>query len=596
VARFPWTRRTTLDETVNTAPVLAPPRGYTFGVPVGGTTEYNQTSTGSGDGTDRRTTLESLYQSYLACPWSSACVDTIARTITAGGLEVVWDGGDEDVDAPEAPPAVLALRALLGYVNPTEDIRQLMRGVLSDLLVFGDAFLEVVWLFDQPVALYSLDAPSMAIIADEHGTIEKYVQVTEAGQRAEFETREVIHFSLDTPRSGLTGVSPTQKALLPITTWLFTAAVLKEVMRKGDPVNIHADFPTEMSEDDIKKWRSQYAVRNLGPRNVGVPITTRGGATVNELKLYAVESYLKTKNQARDEIVSTYGVPPSKVGIIESGNLGGGTGTEQDKTFRVNTCGPTAEAVLEKLVWHLMRVGFGVGPEWLMRFGDIDWRDDKVVDDISSQRLRDGRWTLNRSRADIGEPPVEGGDEAVLIDRQNLVLWSDMADMSAATVAGKDKAPAPTLAGAAAASAQPVPADGPVDPAVPAASGEEAPKESVLPAALIEVYRARRLLALETFPTIDVAETHTAPEPPPVPVEVHFHAAQPEPITVNVAAPSVNVEAPAVTVEAAQVPPAVVQVIPGSPVDITLPASPTTTRTTVTRNDYGSMTSITEPE
>jgi hypothetical protein len=51
--------------------------------------------------------------------------------------------------------------------------------------------------------------------------------------------------------------------------------------------------------------------------------------------------------------------------------------------------------------------------------------------------LRNGSWTLNRYRAEIGEPPIDGGDDAVLIDRQNLVLWSDFAAMSKATVAAK---------------------------------------------------------------------------------------------------------------------------------------------------------------
>jgi hypothetical protein len=65
---------------------------------------------------------------------------------------------------------------------------------------------------------------------------------------------------------------------------------------------------------------------------------------------------------------------------------------------------------------------------------------------------------LNRYRAEIGEPPVDGGDDAVLVDRQNLVLWADMQAMSKAMVASKG---APAVA-----AAQP-PA------ALPAAPGDE---------------------------------------------------------------------------------------------------------------------------
>lgn len=422
------------------APATAP-QGFAYGIPVGGTTEYNQG--GGGLDSDRRSMLEELYQAYLTCPWASASVDTVARTVTAGGIEVVWTGDTKDV--PPAPPNVVELRRLFDFVNQNEDIRQLMRGIISDLMVFGDAFLEVVWLGDTPVALYSLDVPSMNIIADEHGVVTGYVQVTDSNQRAKFDPREVIHFSLDTPRSGINGVSPTQKVLLPITVWLFTAATLKEVMRKGDPPVMHVDFPEETSDTTIRNWKAQHAVRNLGARNIGNPITTKGGATVNELKNYAVKEYLETLDQKRDEILSGYGVPPSKVGVIESGNLGGGTGTSQDKTFRVNTCGPVGEAVIEKIVFHLARRAFKITEEWTCRFADIDWRDDKVIDEISSSRLKDGRWTLNRARAEIGEGPVPGGDDAVIALSREVVRWEDVASYSLSAVAKNAQTAAATL-------------------------------------------------------------------------------------------------------------------------------------------------------
>lgn len=423
-----------------------PPRGYAYGIPCGGTTEYDQGGGGSGP-SDRGAALEELWDAYVACPWSSACVDAIARTITAGGVEVVWTGGDStETKAPQPPANVLALRSLLGFVNPNEDIRQLTRGLITDLEVFGDAYLEVVWLAGEPAALYSLDVPSMRTIADEHGVVTKYIQITDRGQRAEFEPHEVIHISLDSPRSGINGLSPTQKALISITTWLFAAATLKETVRKGDPVTLHVDHPSSTNENDVKRWRQQYQTQNIGPRNIGNPVTTRGGANAAVLRESNIPHYIDTKTEARDEILSTYGCPPSKVGVIESGNLGGGTGTSQDKTFRVNTCGPIAEAVMEKLIYHLAMVGFGI-IDWTMRFAEIDWRDDKTLDDIQDSRVRGGRMTINAARAEIGQPPVEGGDEAVIIDRQNMVLVRDLADLSRSIVTknegGSAAAPAP---------------------------------------------------------------------------------------------------------------------------------------------------------
>ena len=429
-----------ISESTTAGPPKVPTRqGFEAGIPSGGLTEYSQ-GIGASTQTDRRSMMQQLFEAYLACPWSWASVNAIARTITAGGLVTDWDAddGEGDQEIPDKPPEVLAMERLLAYVNPSSDIRQLVRNIITDLLVFGDAFIEVTWVGRQPVALYNLDSPTMCPIADEHGVVTRYVQITDFGQRAEFEPREVIHIALDAPRSGVFGISPTQAAMLPIVSWLFAAANGKETFRKGQPPLIHVDFPQGMQQPEMNRWLQMYAARNVGPRNLGTPIATKGGATIVELaqgKGADMEAFL---SQKRDEILAVYGVPPSKASVIESGNLGGGTGEAQDKTFRVTTCQPIAEIVLEKLNFHLARQGFGI-TGWHLKFEEIDMRDSETIEKIRDMRIRNGTWTLNRCRTEIGEPPTPGGDEAVLIDRQNLVKWADMDAMSKASIAFKLK-------------------------------------------------------------------------------------------------------------------------------------------------------------
>ncbi|BFP50018.1 hypothetical protein KCMC57_63860 (plasmid) [Kitasatospora sp. CMC57] len=425
-------------EKAGNAPARLPERtGYEYGIPDAGLTECNQRM-GAATGTDRRTMLTQLREAYLACTWSWSAINAVARTVTAGGLITDWDGDDNDgtKDIPDKPAEVLNLERMLAYCNPQEDIRQILRGVITDLLVFGDAFLEVVRVGRQPVALYSLDAPSMFPTADAHGQITGYVQVTELGQRAEFDPEDVIHISLDSPQSSIFGVSPTQAALLPIMGWLFASGTTKELFKRGNPSEIHVDMPAGTSPSDVNRWVAQYMTRNVGSRNIGTPVMTRGGATVNELNSSRTIDYLAYIDQKRDEILACYGVPPAKVGVIESGNLGGGTGEAQDRTFMVNTVQPLGELVLEKLNWHLARLGFGV-TGWKLKFGEVDMRDSETVEKIRDIRVRNGSWTLNRYRTEIGEPPVDGGNDSVLIDRENLVRWDDIDALSKANVANK---------------------------------------------------------------------------------------------------------------------------------------------------------------
>lgn len=416
--------------------------GYDSGVPRGGTSEWRKTTAVG----DRQGRMRDLYAAYIACPWASAGVGAIVRTVTAGGLQIHWDQDDNegDQEIPGQPPEVEQLKALLAWCNPTQDIIQVLSNALTDLLVYGDAFLEVTWLGGIPIALWNLDAPSTTPISDEHGTVTRYVQYTEQSQRAEFDLHEVIHVSLNDSASGVFGVSPVAKAELPITAWLWTAATLKETFRKGNPPTVHVDFP-QSQDSDALRWSGQYMVNNVGPRNIGNPIVTIRGGVVKELQDRKIETYLKAKDQLRNEILSTLGVPPAKAGVIESGNLGGGTGEEQNRTFVVTTCAHPSGLLLEKLNFHIVQQGFGI-TDWKLAFGEVDWRDSAVIETIRDQRLRNGSWTLNRYRTEIDEPPVEGGDAAVLVDRQNIVLWSSMADMSAAVISSKQKLPPPNMA------------------------------------------------------------------------------------------------------------------------------------------------------
>lgn len=471
---------------------------------------------------ERLQILNQLHQAYLTCPWVAAPVDLIARTVTAGGLEVVADSED-DGTVPTQTPEVERLKRLLKWTNPREDMVQLLRSAVIDLNLFGDAYIEVVTLLGEPVALYTLDATTMSVVADDHGEVTGYVQQVDGGggtRTAEFTPEQVIHISLDAPRGGVYGVSPAQKALLPVTAWLFAEATIKECFRRGDPPRLHVDLP-HMQDTEVQRWREQYMVFNLGPKAVGTPVLTTGGGAVSVLDPRKVTDYLDTTRQLRDEIIACFGTPPGKLGIIESGNLGGGTAEGQDKTFRVNTVIPIANLVLEKMNFHLVQQGFGIG-NFHLEFGEIDYRDSAVVENIRDIRLRNGTYTLNRVRDEVGEPPVAGGDDPILVDRQNLVMWADMDAMSKAGIASKLKGtvlepgevePGEPM-GVAKAAPVGVPTTNPEDKpglANDAIQGD-APRESVgiavpmkrLPAGWDAEYRARRARALESLPRVGI--------------------------------------------------------------------------------------------
>ncbi|MBD0743587.1 hypothetical protein BG418_18615 [Streptomyces sp. CBMA152] len=398
--------------------------GYEYGLPL----NIQNTSSLTSATSERQQVLAQLHQAYMSCNWVSACVDLIARTVTAGGLQAVPENSPTGDGTAADTPQVARLRRLMRFCNAREDMVQLLRNVATDLLLFGDAYLEVVLLLGEPVALYTLDATTMTVVADQHGEVSGYIQDVDGVRTVKFGADQVIHISLDAPRGGLYGVSPAQKALLPVTAWLFTMATLKECFRRGDPPRVHVDLGHQQ-EADVQRWREQYRVFNLGPKAVGEPVITTMGGVIQVLDQRKVADYLDADRQLRDQIIASFGVPPAKLGIIETGNLGGGTGEAQDKTFRVNTIIPIANLILEKLNFHLLMQGFGI-TDWHLEFEEIDFRDSKVVEEIREKRLHNGAYTLNRWRAEIGEPPVDGGDDPIFMERTFVADWGSMQDMA----------------------------------------------------------------------------------------------------------------------------------------------------------------------
>ena len=469
--------------------------GFEYGVPSAGVTTP---AAAKSAGQSRQQVTGELYQAYLSCPWVSTCADAVARLVTAGGLMLVPDDGDED---QTRPPGVTQLDELMRFTNDSEDMVQLVRSTVTDLLVFGDGFLELGVLAETVASLWTLDTTTVSVMADAHGNLTGYLQHVSAERTATFDPDEVIHFSLDAPRGGLYGVSPTQKLLVSITTWLFAAACLKEYYRRGMPPRLAMDLGKDTDPASAERYQQQFQARHLGPRNIGQPIITRTGAAgtaaqppIKELALDQIQQLHETMARARDEIVAGFGLSPSMVGIIESGNLGGGTGESQARTVHYGTVVPLQTLILEKFNFRLLQQAGIKG--WHFQFGEVDYRDSKTVEDIREQRLRAGAYNLNDWRAELGMDPVDGGDQNVLVgrtvDKDKLVIWADTDAYAAADRAAALAATAMSAAQAAdpEAALKPPPKLA-VVPNAPAA--DEPPADDTAKAETVPDRRAREL-------------------------------------------------------------------------------------------------------
>lgn len=115
--------------------------------------------------------------------------------------------------------------------------------------------------------------------------------------------------------------------------------------------------------------------------------------------------FLELIRYSRDCIITMFGVPPAKVDIIETGNLGTGTGESQDKNFAkvINTNCKVIEDAFNK---NLGRSGF----EELFEFIREDHENKLNRAEIEDKQLRNGTTFINEVRKGYGLEPVDWGN------------------------------------------------------------------------------------------------------------------------------------------------------------------------------------------
>ena len=108
---------------------------------------------------------------------------------------------------------------------------------------------------------------------------------------------------------------------------------------------------------------------------------------------------------ARDQIITGYGVQPSKLGIKETASLGTGTGESQDKDFKDMLNGVT-RLIEDGFNKVLGRHGF----QETFHYGDLDIENKLQRAQIEDIQLKNGTLLVNEVRNNYGLEPVPHGD------------------------------------------------------------------------------------------------------------------------------------------------------------------------------------------
>lgn len=308
-----------------------------------------------------------------------------------------------------------------------------MGQVWTDYEALGNGYLEIVPTVkgEEPAELSHVPAPETWIRLDGLGFVQQ-----KAGEYAHFRkwgvpeerfqdlhdkdplkrdgVTSIIHFSRYFPWSPFYGIP----SIMPAWNRLALAVLESEYNLQFFNNNAIPDYAVildgdweDNAEDTIREYFRTH-LKGQAHKTLAMRTPTGGKITFEKLTSDNAKegSFRLLRTDCRDEILHAHGVPPSKVGIVETGRLGGNAANEQITEYKLSIVDPGREKVTGRLN-RLIEVGFAA---------DLKFEfEEYFIDDVARNATVDGAYldrrvlTPNEVRAkrfpDL--EPLEGGDE-----------------------------------------------------------------------------------------------------------------------------------------------------------------------------------------
>src|SRR6266516_496564 len=307
-----------------------------------------------------------------------------------------------------------------------------LRATSDDLEIYGESYAEIVpgGLFPQ---LHSLDCPSITYQLDEHGTILGYTQMlTQSNKKVQFKPEQIIRWWLPSKRAKMISFSPIEKLVNPTYADKSMVDWSQMFFRKGTRPSAWIQLGPESDVEDARTFVKFYKENYTGEQNAHVPPVMWGGAQLHEYGKGPIDiDFHGGRVFSREEILAGYGVPPASIGIIESGNIGGGSGEDQDKSLRLNTVDPIKQLILEEFNQRIVVGVLGI-TDWIVNTKYADYRSDTQIVEVQQKRIFSGLSTPDEERQDSGKTPYpkEIGSIPIIVSGREVIPLERMGELA----------------------------------------------------------------------------------------------------------------------------------------------------------------------
>jgi len=368
---------------------------------------------------------ESFLELQQSNVYFDRCVCRIAEDVAGRGLRLVLAEGKEEIE--EEKKAIQQFLAKPNK-NPNESIRGIIQACVEDLEVVGWMGMEAVRSLDGLVnEVYHVPAHTLRVhksrkkYRQERGQskvwfkafgvkedINKDTGKQEKGLDEKTRANELIYYKHYYARSDYYGRPPILGAVGSVLALIgirdYNLAFFENYGVPAAIIVLEGDWEPG-SDQKLREFLDTEIRRTENAHKTMVLVTPEGcKATwiplVTEVKEAAFKIYLKI---LRDEVLVAYSMPGYRIGLSETGSLGGSTAEESTKIYIssvIDSLQLTMEEILNQILKEKGLVNYRV------EFIDLDVRNIDAEVDRFEKLFGMGAITPNdiRNRLDLGDP------------------------------------------------------------------------------------------------------------------------------------------------------------------------------------------------
>lgn len=249
----------------------------------------------------------------------NAIVYRCVRMIAESAASVPWliyAGREEIVDHP--------LLGLIERPNPLDTGVSFIEALCTNLMLYGDAYVESVLIDEELREIYALRPDRMRVVPGRNGWPAAYVYRA-LGEEARYDMRgdgiePILHVRLFNPLNDYYGFAPLAAAQVALDTHnaasFWNKALLDNSARPSGALVYARPDGAHLSDEQFTRLKEELEENFSGAVNAGRPLLLEGGLDWKALSLSPKDmDFAETKAGAAREIALAFGVPPLLLGL-----------------------------------------------------------------------------------------------------------------------------------------------------------------------------------------------------------------------------------------------------------------------------------------